>query len=95
MLKKYILILFLLSAVMVSAGTLADLDFPKVKQSKTLKILTNATSTKALPEKVIYTLDGIFDGQSVCVKIKDADGAGFTYLTTQAGVGTFTKTSCE
>jgi len=41
------------------------------------------------------TWDSSSATQGACLKIKDFDGDGYTYLTTLNGVATFSITSCE
>jgi len=65
------------------------------EQSPRMKAPPFATSTPEIPAFRILTFDGEIESQGACLKIRDADGVGFTYLTTQSGAGVFTKTSCE
>lgn len=41
------------------------------------------------------TFGASFATRGSCVKLKDVTGTGFTYMTVQAGVATFSTTSCE
>ena len=67
------------------------------KAVQTTIFLRSATTTEtvALPSYTLHTLDSELDFQGVCVKIKNANGVGYTYLTTRDGIATFSANSCE
>lgn len=57
----------------------------------------SATSTEKIrvPEKYILSLVPKYEGQGLCILIRNADGRGNSYLTVQDGVASFSKISCE
>jgi hypothetical protein len=44
---------------------------------------------------VTHAFEGEYNVQGACLKIKDENGGGYTYMTTHRGVATFSTISCE
>ena len=67
------------------------------KATQNTIFLRSATTTEtvALPSYTLHTLDSELDFQGACIKIKNANGMGYTYLTTRDGIATFSTNSCE
>ena len=78
------------------SGTKVNIPSHPSATTKSVSLPTATTTyTKIIPVNTVYVLDSELGGQGVCVKIKDSDGDGFTYLTVNNGVGKFNLLSCE
>lgn len=75
-----------------SVGVLSDTP---ITPTNTINVQKNATNTIAVPKNHTILLDSEFTAQGACLKIKDGDGSGFTYLTASNGVLTASTNSCE
>jgi|CXWL01.1.fsa_nt_gi hypothetical protein len=61
----------------------------------TLQKSATTTATVEIPKFVVTTLDTNFGNQGSCMKLKDSDGIGYTFLIVNDGVATFSTASCE
>ena len=97
--KLIIFSLVLLSGLVVQATGFSGslLHFSEKQQNpKTFMTVQNtATTTIQVGSKTTVYLDSELINQGACIKIKDEDGGGYTYLTTKGGVGTFSSQSFE
>jgi len=63
---------------------------------KGLIMKTTATSTYSLgAARFTHSFDSEWTNQGTCIRIKDSDGVGYTYLIVNNGVANFSMTSCE
>ncbi len=94
-----ILVLVGFVAVTLGAGVgLETLRERKLSGQSTVTYKTyfiDATTTEQYPARLTHTFDSELATQGVCIKIQDADGNGYTYLTTNNGTATFKPNSCE
>jgi len=58
-------------------------------------VADTATTTKNIATQYTHFWGAEYESQGACIKIKDSDGIGYTYLTVNNGQGFFTSTSCE
>lgn len=89
-------ILILVAGIVL--GSTLSVTFAGIKESNSSRTvsISNASSTAPTrPATKIYVFDTDYSEQTSCIKIKDSSGGGYTYLVTDDGVGTFSKTSCE
>ena len=99
----YILSLALLLALFGFARALEILPTerhrvpPPRAGQKITQYYESATSSVLLdvPSSTTHTFDGNLSFQAACLKIKDNDGVGYTYLTANNGTATFSTNSCE
>ena len=94
---KYLLAIFLTGIIFSVATAAIKIRNDENKQNpQTFKTISNtATTTMQIGERFTHFFDSEFLSQGVCLKIKDADGSGYTYLSTNKGTGIFSLTSCE
>ena len=59
--------------------------------------ISSATTTVngVIPARKTYVFDGAFNEQGVCFKVKNVNGVGYTYLSTQDGSLLVSIISCE
>jgi len=82
--------------IVLTATATIKIRTENIQNPKSFKMISDtATTTKIIAEKFTHFLDSEFVQQGTCVKIKDLDGNGYTFLTTNKGVGIFSLTSCE
>lgn len=55
----------------------------------------SATTTEKAPAFVVTAFDTILPKQGVCLKLKDADGEGYTYVAASNGELTSSQTPCD
>lgn len=100
--KRYLPhIVFILLVVALTAS--AQFAYPKLSRTPevarpagaNLCFQTPTTTTCLAPTYELYVFDSEYTQQGTCLKIKDADGLGYTYLTVNNGLPTFTTSSCE
>ena len=77
------------------ANPRADINAPLPSPTEFIAIQVSATGTAQVPARHTITLEAQYLTQGVCVRIKDKDGDGYTFLTTDNGVGRFSNSSCE
>jgi len=98
-LKTFLVILvsvFITSAAVFAAGDPFERS-QKYEQKTTNKIsVTTATTTKETVAKMFtHNFDTEYTAQGACLRIKDSDGVGYTFLTVNNGTGNFSTISCE
>lgn len=99
--KKILITSFLLLFGVVIAnsasisGNLLPFSKKEQKPQSFITVQNTATTTIQVAKKTTVYLDSELTSQGACVKIKDEDGDGYTYLTTNKGVGIFSSQSCE
>ena len=85
--------------LMLSVTALAAINFRtgENRQQPTIykTVADTATTTTTIPVNFTHFLDSEFLVQGACVKIKDVDGIGYTYLSVNDGAGNFSSLSCE
>src|SRR3990167_7479655 len=93
----YILTIFLAGVAITNAAASFTYSRTPGYSNPTQTYLTDSTGTTtvSIPKYSLYNLDSTYTQQGACVRIKDSDGAGFTFLTVNNGVGTFSALSCE
>lgn len=94
---KYLITIGIILTGMGIASAAVQFRAPENKQTPQIfkTVADTATTTKAIPANFTHFLDVEFLAQGACVKIKDSDGNGYTYLTVNDGVGNFSVASCE
>lgn len=94
--KYYITIGILLASGLIASAAVQFRTGENKQNPQTFKIVPDtATTTKSIAERYTHFLDSEFVAQGACVKIKDSDGNGYTYLSVNDGVGSFSALSCE
>ena len=99
-LKYYLILLAVLSGLVLSAGVAAavvGIKTPEAaRQVKTfITIGELSTTTTQIPKNAIHIFDSEYLVQGACLKIKDIDGNGYTFLTVNNGAPNFSTVSCE
>ena len=79
---------------LLKVGGASSLDANQ-NPSSLIAVPTSATTTKNVGTKHTYTFDSPFANQGTCLKYKDSDSSGFTYVTYNNGVQTVSQNSCE
>ena len=94
---KYYIVIGIILLTSITALAAVEFRAPTNKQNpQSFKTIADtATPTKQIAQKYTHFLDSEFLAQGVCVKIKDVDGNGYTYLSVNDGIGNFSLTSCE
>lgn len=96
---KHLLVLSIgvfLGSVLIASAVVKIRTDENQQNPQTFKIISDtATTTRAIPAKFTHFLDTEFLAQGACIKIKDSDGIGYTYLAVNDGVGLFSALSCE
>ena len=99
--KKQLFILYAVSFLIVGivlAVGFTVLAGPLSSQKKSVRVQPGSATNTAevlIPSYRIHTFDALEDGQGVCLKIKNGDGNGFTYVTAQNGSLNASTLSCE
>lgn len=92
---KYILIGILLAGFITASAEIKIRTNNQQNPTSFKAISDTATTTAQIAAVKTIFLDSEFMVQGTCLKIKDLDGSGYTYLSTNKGVGAFSLISCE
>lgn len=104
MINKIFIAVFITAFVLIGVFTITNIVIAIVgiktpeaaRQVKTfITIGELSTTTIQIPKNAIHIFDSEYLVQGACLKIKDIDGNGYTFLTVNNGSGTFSAKSCE
>ena len=94
-LKTTIIGIFLGSVLVAGAATQIYTSKNSQNPQNLKTIADTATTTRSIATQFTHFVEAEFLTQGVCVKIKDSDGIGYTYLSVNNGAGYFSSLSCE
>lgn len=75
-------------------------NFEKISNQKQspsayFQVITATTTNQGIAKTFTHFFDTPYQEQGGCYRFKDKSGVGFTYLSVEDGVATFSQSSCE